>query len=163
MLQVNSLPADPQGKPKNTRVGCNALLQGIFPTQGSNSGLQYCRLILYRLGQSEKYSLPMTLVAQLVKNPPGMPETPVWFPGQKDSLEKGWATSSSIIGLPWWLRWWRIHLQRGRPEFNPWVGKIPWRRERLPTPVFWPREFCGLYNPWGRKASGHNWGIFTFQ
>ena len=24
---------------------------------------------------------------------------------------------------------------------NPWVGKIPWRRERLPTPVFWPGEF----------------------
>ena len=25
--------------------------------------------------------------------------------------------------------------------FNPWIGKIPWRRERLPTPVFWPWEF----------------------
>ena len=33
------------------------------------------------------------------------------------------------------------------------VGKIPWRRERLPTPVFWPREFHGLYSPWGRKES----------
>ena len=32
-----------------------------------------------------------------------------------------------------------------RPRFDPWVGKIPWRRERLPTPVFWPREFHGLY------------------
>ena len=21
--------------------------------------------------------------------------------------------------------------------FNPWIGKIPWRRERLTTPVFW--------------------------
>ena len=27
------------------------------------------------------------------------------------------------------------------------VGKIPWRRERPPTPVFWPREFHGLYSP----------------
>ena len=27
-------------------------------------------------------------------------------------------------------------MQCGRPEFNPWVGKIPWRRDRLPTPVF---------------------------
>ena len=34
-----------------------------------------------------------------------------------------------------------------------WVGKIPWRRERLPTPVFWPREFHGLYSPWGCKES----------
>ena len=24
-----------------------------------------------------------------------------------------------------------------------WVGKIPWRRERLPTPVFWSGEFHG--------------------
>ena len=34
-----------------------------------------------------------------------------------------------------------------------WVGKIPWRRERLPTPVFWPGEFHGLYSPWGHKES----------
>ena len=32
-----------------------------------------------------------------------------------------------------------------------WVGKIPWRREWLPTPVFWPGEFLGPYSPWGRK------------
>ena len=41
----------------------------------------------------------------------------------------------------------------GRPGFDPLVGKIPSGRERLPTPVFWPREFHGLYNPWGRKES----------
>ena len=35
--------------------------------------------------------------------------------------------------------------------FDPWVGKIPWRRERLPTPVSWPGEFHGLYSPWGHK------------
>ena len=35
----------------------------------------------------------------------------------------------------------------------PGFGKIPWRRERLPTPVFWPGEFHGLYSPWGRKQS----------
>ena len=29
----------------------------------------------------------------------------------------------------------RIRLPCERPGFNPWVGKIPWRRERLPTPV----------------------------
>ena len=39
------------------------------------------------------------------------------------------------------------------PGFNPWVGKIPWRRERLLTPVFWPGEFHGLYSPWGHKES----------
>ena len=34
---------------KNTGVGCHALLQGIFPTQGSNPGLPHCRRILCRL------------------------------------------------------------------------------------------------------------------
>jgi len=33
--------------------------------------------------------------------------------------------------------------QGGRPRFNPWVWKIPWRRERLPTPVFFSAEFHG--------------------
>ena len=42
-------------------------------------------------------------------------------------------------------------LQWGRPGFDPWVGKSPWRRERLPTPVFWPGEFHG--HPWGRQES----------
>ena len=40
-----------------------------------------------------------------------------------------------------------------RPGFDPWVGKIPWRREWLPTPVFWPGEFHELYSPWGHKES----------
>ena len=57
------------------------------------------------------YPLGVSLVAQLVKNPPTMRET----------------------------------------RFDPWVGKIPWRREGLPTAVFWPGEFHGLYSPWGRK------------
>ena len=30
-----------------------------------------------------------------------------------------------------------------RPGFDLWVGKIPWRRQRLPTPVCWPGEFHG--------------------
>ena len=38
---------------KNTGVGCHALLQGIFPTQGSNPFLQHCRKILYQLSHQE--------------------------------------------------------------------------------------------------------------
>ena len=34
---------------KNTGMGCHALLQGIFPTQGSNPGLLNCRQIIYHL------------------------------------------------------------------------------------------------------------------
>ena len=36
---------------KNTRVGCHALLQRIFPTQGSNPGLPHCKQILHSLSQ----------------------------------------------------------------------------------------------------------------
>ena len=48
-LQGESLPAEPQGKPKNTGVGSLSLLQGIFPTQELNRGLLHCRRILYQL------------------------------------------------------------------------------------------------------------------
>ena len=47
-------------------------------------------------------------------------------------------------------------LHCGRPGLDPWVGKIPWRKEWQPTPVFLPREFheqrsSAGYSPWGCK------------
>ena len=43
-----------------------------------------------------------------------------------------------------------------RPSFNPWIGKIPWRRKWQPTLVLLPGKFHGLkslvgYNLWGLK------------
>ena len=45
-----------------------------------------------------------------------------------------------------------------RPGFDPWVGKIPWRRKWQPTPVFLPGEFHGQrslvdHSPRGHKES----------
>ena len=48
-FQADSLPAGPQGKPKNTRVGSLFLFQQIYPTQESNWGLLHCRQILLQL------------------------------------------------------------------------------------------------------------------
>ena len=53
------------------------------------------------------------------------------------------------------------HLQCKRHErhgFDLCVGKVPWKREWLPTPVFWPGEFHGQrslagYSPWGHRES----------
>ena len=50
---------------------------------------------------------------------------------------------------------------RGRPGFSFWVGKIPWRKERLPTPVFLLEEFHGQrslagYSPRDRRV-GLSW------
>ena len=55
----------------------------------------------------------------------------------------------------------RICLQCRRPGFNPWVRKMPWRREWLPTTVFLPGESHGQrslagYSPWGPRV-GHDW------
>ena len=44
-------------------------------------------------------------MAQLVNNLPEIQETPVQFLGEEDPLEKGKATHSIILGLPWWLSW----------------------------------------------------------
>ena len=52
-LQVDSLPAEPQGKPKNTGVGSLSLLQWIFPTHELNWGLLHCRWTLYQLSYNK--------------------------------------------------------------------------------------------------------------
>ena len=49
ILQVDSVPAEPQGKPKNTGVGRLSLIQQIFLTQESKQGLLHCRWILSQL------------------------------------------------------------------------------------------------------------------
>ena len=48
-MQLDSLPAEPQGQFKNTGVSRRSLLQGIFLTQESNQGLLHCMCILYQL------------------------------------------------------------------------------------------------------------------
>ena len=47
-----------------------------------------------------------------------------------------------------------------RHGFDPWVGKIPWRRKWGPTPVFLSGESHGQrnlvgYSPWGRRIGHH--------
>ena len=66
-----------------------------------------------------------------------------------------------VYGLPWWLRWESICLQCGRPRFNPWVGKISWKRKWQPTPIFFPRKSHGWrnlvgYSPWCHRV-GYHW------
>ena len=46
---MDFLPAEPEGKPKNTGVGSQFLLQQIFLSQELNQGLLRCRQILYQL------------------------------------------------------------------------------------------------------------------
>ena len=63
--------------------------------------------------------------------------------GIGDPLQYSWASLVAQLVKNPFIMW--------RPESDPWVGKIPWRWERLPTPVFWLGEFHELYSPWGHK------------
>ena len=56
-LQAEFLPAEPQGKPKNTGVVSLSLFQWIFSTQELNSGLLHCRQNLYQLSHQGSLSL----------------------------------------------------------------------------------------------------------
>ena len=88
---------------------------------------------------------------------------------EKITLKVGWAPSiqigdQSIVPL---FHFTSFCLQCRRLECNPWIGKIPWRREWLPLPVLLPGESRGQrslagYSPWGRKRVQHNWATNTF-
>ena len=61
-----------------------------------------------------------------------------------------------VVELPKWLKRWRICLECSKHRFDPWIGKIPWRRKLQPTTVFspgeshWQRSLVG-YSPRGCK------------
>ena len=74
------------------------------------------------------------------------------------SLHSATTIISYLLGLPWCLRGSRICLKCKRSGFDPWVGKIPWGKEWLLTPLFLPGEFHGQrilagYGPWCCKES----------
>ena len=88
-----------------------------------------------------------SLIAQLVKSPPAMQETLVKFLGREDLLEKGKATHSCILELPWWLSWQRTHLQCGRPGLGRPLGE----EKGYPLEYSGFGEFHGLHSPGGHR------------
>ena len=89
-----------------------------------------------------------------------MQETQVWSLDQEDCLKKGMATYSSI--LAWKILWTeeshRLQSMGSQRVGRDWAISVhfTWRREKLPTPVFWPGEFHALYSPWGHKLAIYN-------
>ena len=100
---------------------------------------EYSGLIFFRIDWFDLFTVQGTLKSLLQHH--NLKASILWhsgFPGSSDSKES--ACNAGDLGL------------------IPRVGKIPWRRERLPTPVFWPGEFHGQrslvgYSPWGCKES----------
>ena len=107
------------------------------------------------LGQVQLFATPWTVAYQV---PPsmGFSRQEYWsglsFPSPEDLPNLGIEPRSPAFlvqsqGLMWEME-----------KFNPWVGKISWRRKWQPTPVLLPRKSHGWrslvgYSPWGRKES----------
>ena len=87
-LQVDSLPAEPQGKFNNTGVGSLSLLQRIILTQELNQGLLLCRRSLYQLGHKRSPYMPMGLGKKniLLPNKPGWAPPPMGIGGNAVSV-----------------------------------------------------------------------------
>ena len=140
---------------KDTGRGCHFLLQGIFPTQGSNLGLLHCReiLYLYRLSHREAHL-----------------RVPAWNVSFISNSCKRGILVPSYIPLSWVSLLWMTTLSnmiwnnltcpkiRGGAsgkeptcqcrrtkgcEFDPWIRKSPWRRAWQPVPVFLREESHG--------------------
>ena len=110
----------------------------------------YLKLICSFLKSQGKKGFPDSSVGKESACNAGNPGS---IPGSGRSTGEGTATTQPVfLGFPDGSAG-RIHLQCERPGFHLWVGKIPWRRKRLPTPVSWPEECHGLYSPWGHKGS----------
>ena len=90
------------------------------------------------------------MIAQLVKNPPAMQETPVRFLGQKDCWRRDRLSTPVFLGLPYGS----VGKESDCSEGN--LGLIlgwedPLEKGNATTPVFWPGEFHGLYSSCGGK------------
>ena len=124
-------PWDSPGK--NTEVGCHALLQEIFLTQGLNSSLLRCRQILYPL--SHLGSPPLV----------GM----YW-------------NKNTYAGTSLMVQWLRICLPRQGTGFNPWsreilhiVGQLSWHPTTT-EPARLKPVLCNKRSHRNEKPSDHN-------
>ena len=147
-LPGSSVHEDSPGK--NTGMGCHALLQGIFPTHGSNPGLPHCRRILYQLSHKGSPASPWVQVI----SPEG------WAWRDMVSGEDGWDFLQVWLGHRDWIKEKRreqIVSQAARMGPRMWVkaGKCNWAGAHVP----WLAQDCvpsGLKScVWAHRGS---WG-----
>ena len=111
------------------------LLQGIFPTQGSNPGLPHCRWILYQLNHKGSTKI-LVWVAYLFSRGSSQP--------------RNWTGVSCIADRFFTIWTTRESQQCGRLRFNPWVRKIPLEKKMathssiLAWRIPWTEELGGL-------------------
>ena len=91
-----------------------------------------------------------SLIAQLVKKPPAMQETPVRFVGGEDPLEKDRLPTPVFLGFLCGSAGEESACNAGDWGSTPGLGRYPGDRKGYP---FWPGEFHGLYSPGDCKES----------
>ena len=104
------------------------------------------------------FSFGLTSLCMTASRSIQMSRTNVWTPRGERGCELNWEIGINVHALGF------SDGSAGKESacsarglgWNPWVGKIPWRREWLPTLVLWPGEFYGLYRPWGCKATAQD-------
>ena len=82
--------------------------------------------------------------------------------GDPDSIPESGRSAGEGIGYPLQYSWASLvaQLVKNLPAMQEtWIRSLGWKdplekgKATLPSPVFWPREFRGLYSPWGCKES----------
>ena len=164
-----SLPAEPQGKLKNTGMGSLSLLQGIFLIQESNGGLLLCRQILYQLSYRSSVHFSCSVVSDsLWPHEPQHARAPCPSPIPRvysnSCLLSQWChptISSSVVpfsclGFP---NGSEVKNPPAMQEtwFDPWVLKIAWRRRCNPLQYSWAslagqlvKNLAAMWETWVR-------------
>ena len=132
-LQVDSLPAEPQGKPKNTGVDSLSLLQRIFPIQESDWGLLHCRWILYQLSHKGSPKHP-----ELLLNDRHLISPPLlWHKLDENDGEGNGTLQYSCLGNPVDRGAWRAQSMGSVQEYRrnlvtkQWQRRVRYRRQIL--------------------------------
>ena len=156
-LQADSLPSEPPGKLKNTRVGSLSLLQGILWTQDLKRSLLHCRWIHYQLSYPYCFS-NHPILDNFLKTP----SESFWYACGSLS-EKAMAPHSSTLAwkIPRMEEPGRLQSMGSLRIGNDWATSLSlftfmhWRRKWQPTLVFLPGESQGRGSLVGCRLWGH--------
>ena len=161
-------------------VGTHSLLQQIFPTQGLNPGLPHWKQILYQLSHQGSPRI-LGWLAYPFSSGSSPPRNRTRVSCIAGGFFTSWATREILSIYTFNIQLYLFtylnsnyeslvaQLVKNLPAmqetwFHPWVTKIPWRRERQPTPVFSLGEFHGRgiwrYSPWGCRVE-YDWTTNT--
>ena len=160
-LPGSSVHGDSPGK--NTRVDCHALLQGIFPTQGSHPGLPHCKRFLYHVSLQGSPRI-LEWVAYPFSRGITQPRNQIGVSCIAGRFFISWATReapepSYDPAIPYWA--YTIRKPQFKKTFTPFfIAALftiarTWKQPKCPKTDEWKRR-CGIYIQWTICQSKRN-------